>query len=325
MVAHSERRYTGFMLVCDDPGPEYKYFAFTADFPEFSQGRVIKSIYITTIDTKRSGVGLCLATVYSPRPGFENWVLDSLQAGFSDIYVYYANARDRTAMNSFYHTSTFTENFRPIELPGVQYFELDPPPRTMLFSESTMYTECIHRHRLKHKYLAMVDADEHFWRRPSSDSLEVFLDKLLPADVASLVMPDILYPETCQEHSTTVSGARPGPDSHFYYPTRIGTQPKSIVRTEGSLIHWVHTLALAEPDFEIYKDISPSIAYWKHVRQQMTCEHDKIYDDRDSSSFHQVMDNDSMWLPSYPTPPKPLRVCISEAVAASQLLAVVYQ
>ena len=37
-VGHAERRYTGFMLVCDDPGPEYKYFAFTADFPEFSQG-----------------------------------------------------------------------------------------------------------------------------------------------------------------------------------------------------------------------------------------------------------------------------------------------
>ena len=260
---------------------------------------MIKSILITTIETQRSGVGVCLATIYSPRLGFENWVHDSLEAGFSDIYVYYAHSRDSSAMNSFYHTSASTENFSPIDLPNVQYFELDPPSRTMLFGESTMYTDCIHRHRLKHKYLAMVDADEHFWRRPSSDSLEMLFDRLLPAQVASLVLPDILYPETCQENRSMVPGARPGTDSHFYYPTKTGTQPKSIVRTERSLIHRVHTLASPEPEFEIWKDISPSIAFWKHVRQHTSCERDKVYDDRNTSTFRRVMSNDSLWLPSY--------------------------
>ena len=28
MVGHTERRYTGYMLICEDPGQEYQYFSF---------------------------------------------------------------------------------------------------------------------------------------------------------------------------------------------------------------------------------------------------------------------------------------------------------
>ena len=42
---------------------------------------------MTAIETREAGVGICLASLYSPRPGFENWVQANLQAGFTDIYV----------------------------------------------------------------------------------------------------------------------------------------------------------------------------------------------------------------------------------------------
>ena len=58
--------------------------------------------------------------------------------------------------------------------------------------------ECIHRNRLKHRYLAIIDADEFFWHPPANVSLKAYLASLFPRDVASLVFSDIMYPEPCQ-------------------------------------------------------------------------------------------------------------------------------
>lgn len=48
---------------------------------------IVQAVAITTIETQESGVGICLASLYSPRAGFENWVQGNLHAGFTDIYV----------------------------------------------------------------------------------------------------------------------------------------------------------------------------------------------------------------------------------------------
>ena len=193
--------------------------------------------------------------------------------------------------------------FEPQELPKVEYFYFDAPARTWTFAQSTLYTECIHRNREKHKFLGIADADEFFWRPPSDESLEDFFTRLLPDNTASLVFPDIMYPEPCQDQRSFAKGVNPLADSHFYYPTKADTQPKSIIMPKRSMIHRVHTLARPEPGFECCKDMSPSNGYWKHVRQHKgSCsehERERLFDDRDSSSFQAVMSNDSLWLPAY--------------------------
>ena len=338
-VGHTERRFTGYMLVCDDPGPDYNYFVFVrygcsqlvlgqrcaqpcltlcyhahlADTTDnvircsrsdFSgPGKLLKSVAITPIDTEESGVGLCLASLYSPRVGFDNWVLGTIRAGFTNIYVYYTTVKDRAALNPHYGTVEAKGDFVPEDLPDVQYFYFQAPARTWTFAQSTLYTECIHRNRLKHKFLAIADADEFFWRPASNESLQEFLSPLFPNNTASLVWPDIMYPEPCQEHRSYGKGVNPLTDSHFYFPTKDGTQPKSIIMPARSLIHRVHTLAHAEPGYACCKDMPPSVGYWKHVRQRRggCTAHDRagLLDDRDESTFQTVMQNESLWIPAY--------------------------
>lgn len=267
-------------------------------------GKLLKSVSITTIEAEEAGVGLCLASLYSPRAGFENWVYGTMRAGFSHIYVYYTTVRDRAALNPHYGTVEVKGDFVAEELPAVQYYYFQAPARTWTFGQSTMYTECIHRNRLKHRFLAIADADEFFWRPQMNGSLQDFLTPLFPDDIASLVFPDIMYPEPCQEQRSFAKGVNPLLESHFYLPTKEGTQPKSIVMPARSLIHRVHTLAHAEPGYECCKDMPPSVAYWKHVRQRKgSCgaeDRAGLLDDRDPESFRSVMHNDSLWIPFYP-------------------------
>lgn len=265
-------------------------------------GRVLlKSVKIETIETENAGVGWCVSSLFSPRRGFENWAQSAFNAGFSQLYVYYATVKDQTALSQHYDTSKVHGDFTPETLPNVHYFYFEPPVHTWLFAQTTMANECIHRNRLKHRFLAVADTDEFFWRQPSQDSLEAFLDSVMPVQTASLIFPAIMYPEPCQENRSYAVGVDPLLDSHFYYPTKAGTQPKSIIVPARSLVHRVHTLARPEPTFECCKEMPPSTAYWKHVRQHGgRCGHQRQYlaDDRNASSFHATMHNTSMWVPA---------------------------
>ena len=263
---------------------------------------LLKSVKITTIELEDAGTGLCLASIYSPRSGFGNWVRGTLQAGFSQIHVYYTVVQDRAALNPHYGTSEVHGDFIPRPLPNVRYYYFQAPARSFTFAQSTLYTDCIHRNRLSHKFLAVADADEFFWRQPSDTTLDKFLTGHFPDNTASLEFADIMYPEQCQDHRSSIPGANPLMDSHFYYPTKEHTQPKSIVMPARSLIYRVHTIAEPESGYRASKEVSPSIAFWKHVRQhQGGCsEQDRkhLFDDRDANSFQAVMQNDSIWLSS---------------------------
>ena len=72
---------------------EYDFFHFVSRDDFSGPGMLLKSVSITLIDTEPAGVGLCLASLYSPRPGFDNWVHGTLSAGFSAIYVYYTTGK----------------------------------------------------------------------------------------------------------------------------------------------------------------------------------------------------------------------------------------
>ena len=254
---------------------------------------------ITDIEMVDSGTGLCLASIYSPMHGFENWVQATLMAGFSRIHVYYTIVTDRAAMNPHYGTSEVHGDFVPELFPNVEYYHFQSPARSSVFAQSTLYTDCIHRNRFRHKFLAMADADEFFWRQSLDTSIDRFLADHLPDDTASLEFADLLYPGNCQYHRSAVKGANPLANSHFYYPTR-GYKPKSIVMPARSLVYWAHTIGAAEPGYHPSKKISPSLAHWKHIRQHKgKCSADErllLFDDRDVVSFQAVMQNDSMWL-----------------------------
>ena len=181
----------------------------------------------------------------------------------------------------------------------MQYFYFQAPARTWTFAQSTMYTECIHRNRLKHRFLAIIDADEFFRRPPSDQGLAQYLTGLFPDNTASLVFQDIMYPEPCQEQRSFQPGVDPLTASHFYFASSEGTQPKSIVMPSRSLIHRVHTLAEPEPGFECCQAMLPSQGYWKHVRQRgggcSDRDREALLDDRDAYSFQQVMQNATLW------------------------------
>ena len=292
-VGHTPRRFTGYMLECEDPGSEYNYFTFA------SGTLILKSVKITTIETEEAGVGICVASLYSHRVGFENWVKSLLHAGFSKIYVYYTHVTDPTALNPHYGTEQVRGQFLPENLPNVQYFYFQAPAQTWTFAQSTMSTECIHRNRVRHPFLAMIDADEFFWRPPSNESLLAFFTRLIPDDTASLIFPDIMYPEPCQGKRSCARGVDPVSASHFYYPTAKDTQPKSVVMPTRSLIHRVHHLAAAEPGYTCCFNMLPYIGYWKHVRQRgggcSAQDRSALVDDTDVSSFQQIMYNTSLW------------------------------
>ena len=246
-------------------------------------------------------MGLCVASMYSNRRGFKNWALATLQAGFSQLYVYYTTVQDPAALNPLYGTVVQIKGeFVAEDVDGVQYLYFQAPARSYTFAQSTLYTECIHRNRLKHKLLAIADPDEFFWRPPSNESLQEYLTALLPNDTASLIFPDIMYPEPCQAHRSFAEGVNPLVDSHLYYPFRGMGQPKSIVMPTRSFSHMVHTLNQPEPGYQKGKDMLPKIGYWKHVRQRgggcSVADHKDLLDDRDESTFQDIMQNASRWL-----------------------------
>ena len=193
----------------------------------------------------------------------------TLAAGFSNIYTCYASVWNRNALNPHYGTVDATAPFVPYQHPGIHYFHAHHiPAATWLFAEATLYTECIHRHRAKHPFIAVIDPDEFLWLPPQSpqQTLVQLFASLLHEKSSSLVLADSMFPQSCQ-----LPGSQ-GNASRLFVPSRSGTQPKSIVDPSGVLTYRVHTVAESAPGYRGGTPVSAAVAMFKHVRRSQNCD-----------------------------------------------------
>ena len=85
-----------------------------------------------------AGPGVCAACLPNTCGDLQPWINATLAAGFSKVYVYQADQPEAT------------------QQPSVSYFQAELSEDSLPAALSTLSTECIHRHRNSHAFLAVV-------------------------------------------------------------------------------------------------------------------------------------------------------------------------
>lgn len=258
-VGMLQRRYSDYMLTCSDPGPEYTTFTFVRE------KMALKSIPITTTEPSQGGVGVCVGGLYSGREDFGRWVTDTLEAGFSAIYVYYTHLdpAGRDEDNWFYGTMPVEANnemFQPYWHDQVHYIYYDSPSHSFDVAQLLVYNLCVQQNNPKHDFMGIFDPDEFFWRAPSQEPLSDFLSGLVGDKAAAAKFDRLHFPRVCQVEPFV------GAKSKLHWPEV--NMDKTIVMTNRTQVVGVHQLILPEGAYEKYVTVPTSTAYWKHVRHE---------------------------------------------------------
>ncbi len=216
----------------------------------------------------------CLGVAYSHQDSSE-WVTYHSKLGVEKFHQYYVAG---------IHTDS-KDPVRPVShghLQNMSWQELFPlgPELRYLFSQITMYNECLYRFRHAYEYLLVIDTDEYVRiALPQYQNvplpLPAFLSENMPEHVAAMLLLIWAYPLQCQPESgsgTLVARSMlreptaqvPG---LYEYVSWINGRNKMIIRPVGVLELCVHRICTVADDWDKQVFIPHDQAYVKHFRR----------------------------------------------------------
>ncbi|KAK9828241.1 hypothetical protein WJX74_005099 [Apatococcus lobatus] len=216
----------------------------------------------------------CVGVAYSHQDSHD-WQLYHSQLGVDIFHQYYVvgnHMKDQEPVQP--HN---TRHLRSMSWQEI--FPLGPELR-YLFSQLTMYNECVYRFRYSFRYLMMIDTDEYIHlEMPQHQALQPnllsMLEQDMPEHVAAMLLLIWAYPVQCQPSSPSESIVKksilreataqlPG---LYDYISWINGRSKMIIRPQGVLEVCVHRICTVADGWDKQVLIRPDRAFVKHFRK----------------------------------------------------------
>lgn len=168
---------------------------------------------------------------------------------------------------------------RPFSYPRTTWihFEHLPLDERWLFSQITIYNDCVYRFRHAYTYLAMLDMDEFLVIRDQrferTGGLKALLHHMFPPQHAALGIYRYAYREDCREgeprsdkYIDRFTHRLKDTESHTVLHTKR-VADKLFVRPDRVDVFYVHHLASARDSYITQAaNVQPSMAYLMHIR-----------------------------------------------------------
>ena len=239
------------------------------------QSKLPPPVGVHEVDTVSSGsLAACVGVAYSHQDSQE-WLSYHSNLGVARFHQYYVSGIHTEQQNPVRPSSQGP--FSPITWQEI--FPLGPELR-YLFSQITMYNECVYRFRYVYDYLLVIDTDEYVHiampqYQPLQPALPAFLADNMPEHVAAMLLLMWAYPLQCQPQSATgtlvdrsrlreASAQMPG---LYDYVSWINGRNKMIIRPAGVLELCVHRICTVADDWDKQVLLPQDKAYVKHFRR----------------------------------------------------------
>ena len=227
-------------------------------------------------------IGACNGVVYSKR--FEmlyEWLQHYTRLGVDGFNVYYTQKQVEWAAAERTPSQPVVSNY-----PNVAWFEFDHLSLgdRWLYSQQTVYNECVYRLRHTYKYLLMFDMDEFLVIRDSrfsgSDGLKRLLDHVFPRKRAAVGIFRYAYRSDCHPEGSAKSEVYherfthrlKQHEGHRTWPMDGTHADKLIIKPEGIDRAYVHFTDSVRPGWERETvNTQPSMVMLKHVGKDIDC------------------------------------------------------
>ena len=232
-------------------------------------------VAVHEVETSRTGMlAACVGVAYSHQDSHE-WLMYHSKLGVEWFHQYYVGG---------IHTDSKepVQPFSEHHISSMSWQEIYPlgPDLRYLFSQITMYNECLYRLRHRFKYLVVIDTDEfiHLALPPhkiQQPALHAFLDDHMPEHVAAMLLLIWAYPKQCQPPSSsdsivaqsTLREATAQMPGMYDYVSWINGRNKMIIRSQGVLELCVHRICTVADGWDKQVLVPQELAFIKHFRK----------------------------------------------------------
>ena len=229
-----------------------------------------------------SEIGACAGPLFSAVPTMHDWLFYYWTAGVKEFYFYvphgnFIDTENYTRVQgSFpahgYRSKQQTATFYSSVVTWMHYY---PVHQSHYFGQMVVHNDCVARNRYKHHFLVMLDVDEFIAIENGAGTLQEFLQRELPENVAGLQLPISWHTVSCPsgQGGHRYEGydvfADRTPDKAYFSKTDKSSWyggSKSVIRPLNVLTQHVHLPLAVKPGVEGTREVLPSIASMKHVR-----------------------------------------------------------
>ena len=232
-------------------------------------------VLVHEVATSESGtLAACVGVAYSHQDSHE-WQAYHSNLGVEQFHQYYVDG-------------IHTKSEQPVQphntrhLPSMSWQEIFPlgPELRYLFSQLTMYNECVYRFRYSFRYVMVIDTDEYIHlnlpqHQAVQPALPSFLGQNMPEYVSAMLLLIWAYPVQCQPSSpsgsilarSTLREATAQLPGLYDYVSWINGRNKMIIRPQGVLELCVHRICTVADGWDKQFLIPPEQAFIKHFRR----------------------------------------------------------
>ena len=217
----------------------------------------------------------CVGVAYSHQDSLE-WQTYHSKMGVDQFHQYFVDGIHTGGKHPVQPHST--QHLRSMSWQEI--FPLGPEMR-YLFSQLTMYNECVYRFRYSFKYIMVIDIDEYIHlslppHQAMQPALPSFLEQTMPEHVSAMLLLIWPYPVQCQPPSpqfdsivasSILREATAQLPGLYDYVGWINGRNKMIIRPRGVLELCVHRICTVADGWEKQILILPDKAFVKHFRK----------------------------------------------------------